>query len=125
MGLVEQAKLDLQRISENLNDFGVAINLIAPTTENVNIVGFHTKHWTGFDLDGVRVSSKTASISIAEKQLTDLAYPTRNGAGEVLMLNHLVNVKDSTGTVKNYIVLETYADEYLGSIVLILGDYTV
>jgi hypothetical protein len=38
-------------------------------------------------------------------------------------LNHLVNVKDSTGNLRNYVIMENFPDETLGMITCILGDY--
>jgi hypothetical protein len=40
------------------------------------------------------------------------------------MTGHVVNVKDSTGIVKNYVVLQNWPDETIGLITFILGDYT-
>ena len=122
MNLTDQARLDLQQITGNGNDFGVDITLTAPTAETITVKGLNTKHHTGFALDGVRVNTKTASVAVAEAFLV-APYPVRNANGEVAMLNHKVDVKDSTGNLKNYIVRECFPDEELGLIVLILGDF--
>jgi len=39
------------------------------------------------------------------------------------MKGFLIDVSDSTFLVKKYIVTESYPDESLGLIILILGDY--
>lgn len=124
MGLFEQSQLDMQSITENLNDFGQNATITTPDgLTTVNIIGWHTKHHTKYDIDGVKVNSKNASLAFAEKQLTDLSYPVRNANLEVDLLNHIITSKDSTGVDKTYVVHENFPDEYLGLIVLILGDY--
>lgn len=123
MGLTEKAQLDNRKITGSLNGWGVAINIVDPNAVSVDIVGLHTKHHIGYDADGVRMSTKTASVSITESFLTDAGYPVRNGSLEVDMVDHLVNVNDSTDILKNYIVLESFPDEKLGMIILILGDF--
>ena len=124
MGLFEQSQVDMQQITENLNDFGQNATITTPDgLTTVNIIGWHTKHHTKYDIDGVKVSSKNASLAFAEKQLIDVAYPVRNSQQDVSLLGHIITSKDSTGVEKTYIVNENFPDEYLGLIVLILGDY--
>jgi len=125
MSILDQARLDLEQISGNLNDFGVSITITPIDTEidPVTVPGFNTKHYTGFNLDGVRVSTKTASVAISENQFVNIGFVIRNANNEVEMKNFLVSVFDSTGFTRNYIVRESYPDESLGLIVLILGDY--
>lgn len=122
MGLLDQARIDLEQISGNTNDFGVEITINKDNVDYV-VTGFHTKHHTGYDTDGVRISTKIASVGFSEKKLTDLGCTVRNAKDEVLLNKSLVNVKDSTGDVKSYICRESYPDEALGFIILILGDY--
>lgn len=126
MSIFEQSKKDLASIIQNSNDFGQQITIKTPTSsENLDLVGFHTKHHTAYDLDGAMVNSKNASIAISEKSLIDANYPYRNSNQEINMIAHLVDVVDSSGIVKNYIVREMFPDESLGLIVLILGDYEI
>ena len=123
MSLTEQAIQDNKKITGNSKHWGVKINLTAPNGKVVDVIGLHTKHHLGFDSDGVRLSTKTSSVAISEDFLTDLAYPVRNLTKEVFMIDHLVKVNDSTRQLNDYIVLESYPDEKLGMIILILGDY--
>ena len=123
MSLTEQSIADLSQIMGNTNDFGVSMTVTSTNMDSIDVVGFHTKHHTGFDLDGVRVESKTASVSISEKQFIDQSFTIRNNENEVSMNGYKIDVSDSTTNVKNYIVRECYPDEKLGIIVLILGDF--
>lgn len=108
----------------NLDGFGVEIKLIAPTGEEADVAGLHTKHAQGFDPEtGRPVSSKNAHVSVTEIQLMEAYYPYRNQKGEVKMRDHKVEVKDSTGLTKQYKVNDAMPDETLGVIVMILGDY--
>jgi len=124
MGLIEQATQDWQQFtSDSINGFGVDITLKASPYEIVTVVGLHTKHHLGIDTDGNMVNSQKASVSISEKLLADASFPVRNAAGEVAMMDVIVSVKDSTGILKNYSVMQQFPDETIGMIVLILEDY--
>lgn len=123
MGLIEQAKTDIEQITGNLNDFGLVLIFESPTAQTVTINGLHTKHHLGIDTDGRPVNTKNAHISFSEKKLTDLSYNIRNNKGEVSLKNHKVSVKDSTGILKKYIIREWFPDETVGLITCILGDF--
>lgn len=125
MSLQDKARLDMQQITGNSNDFGEPITLTAPApgNETATVNGFNTKHHMSFDVDGVQVNTKQASVAIAEQFLIDVGYPVRNGANEVDLNGHLCDVKDSTGVLKNYVIRQNFPDENLGLIVLILGDF--
>lgn len=85
--------------------------------------GWVSKHWINFDTDGSSVNSKNAHITLDEALLVESNYPVRNENGEVFLRKHRVSTPDSTGIVKNYVILEWLPDETLGLIVCILGDY--
>ena len=125
MGLVAQAQADIKEITSNPDDFGVEITLIAPTSETAVIIGLHTKHHLGIDTDGLPVNSKKAYVSFSENTLiaANASYPIRNTNGEVELKNHRVKVKDSTGTLCQYVIREWFPDEEVGLIVCILGYY--
>jgi len=123
MGLIEQAMSDVRQIMENSNDFGVTITFTSPDADVAEVTGTHSKHHIGVDEGGYPINSKNAHVTVAEASLTDLNYPIRNDSGEVSILRHRVQVSDSTGLAKEYVVKETLPDETLGIIVCILGDY--
>lgn len=123
MGLIEQARKDLQQITSNLDEFGVSVSFAAPTLETAEIVCLAIKHHLDFNNEGISVSTKTARVSFSEKLLTDLGYPTRNAKGEVNLAGHTVTWADSTGTDKKYVIGEWFADETLGFIFCKLKDY--
>jgi hypothetical protein len=124
MGLFEQAQRDYHNITTNLNGSGQAFVIKTPKSDiTANLIGLSTKHHINYDTEGVMVNSKNASVTFTEKQLTDVNYPVRNSGQEVDILGHLIEVADSSGVVKKYIINEQYPDEFLGSIVCILEDY--
>lgn len=125
MSLLDTAKASIKRITTDTNGFGVSMVLIAPSGATVTIAGLHTKHHINVDTDGNPVNSKNAHVSISEEVLTALGYPVRNADREVNLKGHRVNVADSTGMVKNYVIQEWFPDESVGLIVCILGDYEV
>jgi len=122
MGLIDQAKRDIEQITSNLTEFGVQLTLIAPSGAVAGVNGIHAKHHTGFDAEGFPVNSKIASVAISEQFLTDQNYPTRIN-GEVNLRKHKVKAKDSTGVEYTYVIREFFPDETIGLIVCILGDY--
>jgi len=69
------------------------------------------------------VNSKNARATIDEDVLVANGYPVRNANKEIALKSHLVSFKDSSGEVKNYFVRESFPDETIGMICLILGDY--
>lgn len=123
MGLIDQAREDYQDITSNPNDFGVSATFTSPSGVVVDCYVLHTKHKTAFDTEQERITHQTASISVAEKILTDADYPTRDSEGNVYLENHRVDVADSSLVVKKYIISEWYPDENIGGIVLILTEY--
>ncbi len=111
------ARRDVGIITGNKGSgFAVDITFVAPDATTVTVPGLHSKHHLAVDTDGTRVSSKTANISVYEKALTDLGYPTRNAAGDVDMKKHKVTCKDSTGNDCTYLIDEVYPDETVGLI---------
>lgn len=123
MGLIEQAKSDIKDITSNLDEWAVSITFTAPTGEIATVNGLHSKHHMSMDTDGNRINSKNAHISVSEELLTAKNYPVRNKKGEVKLNDHKVNVKDSTGISKNYVIREGFPDETIGLITCILGSH--
>lgn len=123
MGLLDQIRQDIKSIVENGDEYGVEITMTAPTSEIAVFNGLHSKHHFAIDGEGNQVSSKNSHVSFSEATLTELNYPIRNANGEVDLLRHRVDVKDSTGLVKNYIVGTWFPDETVGLITCLLQDY--
>lgn len=123
MGLIDQAKQDIAQITSNANDFGVALKFTAPTGATASITGIHTKIHLAVDTDGLPVNSKQSHISFSEQFLQELSYPVRNATGEVSLRNHSVEVKDSTGVLKKYIIKQWFPDETIGLISCMAEDF--
>lgn len=123
MGLLDSARRLWQTKTSNPEAFGVALSFIAPTGETASITGHHTKHHLQVDIGGLPVNGTNIHVTVSEKLLTDLNYPVRNANSEVALYRHRVSAKDSTGTIRHYVVREQYPNETVGVIVLILGEY--
>lgn len=123
MGILELARRDTQQIVSSLDGWGVAMRLIATTTEVADVVGLHTKHHLSVDADGIATNSLNAHVAINERDLIEQYFPVRNAALEVSMIGVIVEAADSTGVTRQYKILQTYPDETLGLIVCILGFY--
>lgn len=124
MGLLAQAKKDIEQITSNLDGWAAVLRFTSPTDEEVTINGLHTKHWIQTDPDtGRMINTKNAHISFSEQFMIDEAYVIRDASGEVNLSGHKVHVIDSTGFEKDYIIREWFPDETIGLIVCILGDY--
>lgn len=129
MGLIERAKNDAKTFLEKTGGFGVAITLTRPATateaeQTASVTGYHTKHHTSWDPEsGEVIDGKRAHIAVSEESLDDAGYTVRNADQEVSMVGHRVTVADSTDVAKQYIVRQTFPEETLGWIVMILGDF--
>ena len=121
MGLMEQAQIDTNFITTNLNDFSTEFTITSPTAVILNAKGLFIKHHLGVDSDGNMVNSKKATITFAERSMG--SYPLRNLKGQVDLRGHKISVADSTGIVSNYMIREWFPDETIGLIVCILGDF--
>jgi hypothetical protein len=125
MGLLDMARGDMERFTSDDSGFFASSATITSVDgeTTLDVKGLHTKHHTSYDEEGRVISTKQASISISEKQFITAEFTVRNSKGEVSMKGCVIEVADSTTSAKKYIVRENFADEALGLIVLILGDY--
>lgn len=126
MNVLELARKEIERIiTDDLTGFAASITLTAPNEQTVTVTGLHTKHNMGIDTEGNQVNTKNAHITFYESSVTEAnaLYPVRDVNGEVFLYRHKVDVKDTTGLVKNYVIREWMPDETLGHITCILGDF--
>lgn len=120
--MLQQARKDALKINKAIG-WEEDIKLSTPDQSlTVDLKGIHTKHHISFDDLGQRVNAKNAHILIDEKDLLENDYPYRNRTGNVALIGHFVEVADSNGDVKRFIVNETFPSETFGLIVCILGD---
>ena len=118
MSLIERAKIDTRAITSNSNEFGRVCVFTAPTNETANVVCIVNQHHTAFNELSERINAKISSIAISEAILTEAYYPTRNDDGEVSFQGHRV-VADG----QDYVCREWFADDTVGLIVLLLGEF--
>lgn len=124
MSLIDQVIIDCGKITSG--QFSRSVDFIAITGETATINALANKIGRRVSSDtGLVVNSKNATVVFSEQILSAAfpLFPVRNNAGEVQMMGYRVNVKDSTGSVKNYMVQENVPDETTGLITLLLGDY--
>lgn len=120
MNILNRARRDAQRITSNAdNGFAVSALFTAPNNATATVNVIHSKHHMGIDTDGNLVNSRNAHINVAEALLLAAGYPVRT-EGQVYLTNHRVDIADSTGVVKKYVVKQWMPDETLGTILLIL-----
>ncbi len=122
MGLIDQAKADIQRITSNSDEFGVELTFTSPGSDVAVVNGLHTKHHLDVNMEGNIISGRNVHISVSEQLLTDESYPVRIN-GEVNLNGHIVSVKDSTEVAKTYRVKYWIPDETIGLILCILEVY--
>lgn len=126
MGLLEQAKADIEQITSSTDDWAAVITFTSPNQVKATINGLHTKHQLGYDPEtGKPTISKKATIGFSERLLTVQGYPVRDVNGNVSLKKHRVSVADSTGNVMEYVITEPFADETIGFISCILGDFKI
>lgn len=121
MTVLELARRDSKRIQE-VGGYQTSLTFVHGLV-TATISGTAFVHHLVFDAENNPINSKHAHITISEKSLTDLGYPTRATSGNLFMKDHLVTFTDSTGTAKTYKVNENHADETIGTITLILSNY--
>ena len=123
-GSILQASIsDAKRIITK-GGFEETITISTPSGDlSLEITGLASKHHLSFNTDGSPVSSKNAHACVSETELTALGYPVRNPNGEIDFRQHKISFIDSSGVKKHYAVRETFPDETLGLITLILGDW--
>ncbi len=120
--LLKQARKDALTINKAI---GWEEDILLSTPDQslkINLKGIHTKHHLSIDDLGQRVNSKNAHILIDEKDLISSSYPYRNQTGNVALIGHYVDVADSNGDIKKFIINENWPSETFGLIVCILGD---
>jgi len=129
--------MDMQSVMNDFRRFTnsgwskVAITLTSPVAfvyngdsiTSITVQGMAAKHFVSLSTDGLPINSKNARITIIEADLVAFNYPVRNAKGEVNLVNHFVDYKDSTGILKYMRVKEQMPDETIGSITCFLGDY--
>lgn len=116
MGLTDQAKQDVKKITSDLNGFGVVGVMTSLLNEQMTINGLFKRHHLNFNEDGDRVNVATSSFVISESNISNYTY--LNGDGEIALSGHKIVVDG-----ENYIVSEFYPDQTLDLIVLILSLY--
>lgn len=121
MSLLDQAILDAKMITEG--PFSSVINITSTTEAVISVKALGNNIGRKLNTDtGMIVNSTNASVVVSESSIP-YDFPVRNSEGLVTMLGYLIDFKDNTGTVYNYIVQENIPDRTLGLITLILGTY--
>lgn len=122
--LISIIKKDVEHITSNQAEYGNALHFISPSGQEVDVVGVYTKHHIEFDPEtGKQLNIKNAHCSVAERFFIEQGYPVRNASNEVMMKGHKVRVLDVSGLTWMYVVREYHADETIGLIRMILGDF--
>jgi hypothetical protein len=70
---------------------------------------------------GLPVNSKNAHISVAESNLIDVGYPTRNADNEIALVKHRVSWVDASGQSFTFLIDDCMPSETTGLIVCTLG----
>ena len=120
--VLTRARADMARFT-TAGGFEEDITLSLPDGTNpVAIKGLTAKPHMSLDTDGQVVDSARVHVTVIEAHLVAAGYTVRNASAEVSLHKHRVAVADSTGVVRNYRVSQSFPDETLGSITLILVD---
>lgn len=126
MGIIAQARLDINDIVTNANDFGVTLVFEAPTSPVTikTIIGTGKHISLKFDeLGMVQGRGSNATCTVTEAALIAASYPYKDGNGNITFERHKVTMTDATATGV-YMVDTWTPDKTLGLIVLEMGDFT-
>ena len=128
MSLYDSVISDAQDYSSDASSSGWAVPILITDVNGlqISVNGIHAKHHMAVDDEGRAVSSKSASIAVAEQNLINAnpAFVIRNSSKEVVMKGYKVTTKDSSGNICNYKILQQFPDETSGLLVFTLSDYT-
>lgn len=126
MSLNDLAIVDANQFTTDTDSgFGVDFIMYQADLTEVALRGTTARHHTGYDTDGVRISSSNAHVAVSEIEMTSKGIVVRNAKGNVDLLRRRVRVPDSSGQQREYIVDEQFPDESIGIVVLALTDYEV
>ena len=124
MGLMNQAKEDMQTFTSDLDGWGTSILLEnADGSESITLNGLAIKHHLGIDTEGNFANAKTAHISFSEQLVIDGGFVVRDANNEVNMAKYKATFEDNRGVSVKYIIREWFPDESLGHIMCILADF--
>lgn len=125
MNMLLRAQRDIKRFTSDPEGWTRSITLISRVDAvTVTLSGLHTVHHLSVDAAYQKFASfKNGHIAIAEDILVAAGYPVRNAEGSVDMMGDLVRVMDSTGLVKEYRIQQSFPDETIALITIILEDY--
>jgi len=123
MSIIDEARKDAKRIISSNSDFSELVTFTSTNGETVTVNCRTTKHHLDIDAEGKAARSRTVTATASEEDIaeTNSSYPVRNASDEIQMANHEATVTDHRGVSDNFRVTESYPDEYLGLIVLILA----
>jgi ABC-type transport system substrate-binding protein len=121
MSLLDRARKDAQRFLTDTGGFAVQLDISDDEGNTASVTGLFSNHHVSVSTENVPVNSAKRSITVAEQAFERAGYPVRNSNGEVALEGHKVTYRDSTGQPGYYRVAETFADETIGNIVLILA----
>lgn len=124
MGIIERALSDVANFTSNSTTGAAkAVQFTSPVGFVVSINCYHFKHHLGVDTDGNVINTRTANITFSEQVLLTAGYSIRDDNGVVNLNGHIIEAKDSTGTVRQYIIQTWLPDETIGLISASLEDF--
>lgn len=123
MGLIDNIRKDITRITTDLNGWGAPIQFVSPTGQIANVVGQHTEIWFELDTEGNLVNTKQANVAVTNESLIAAGYTFRDSNGEVSFRKHKINVANVSGVTLNYIAKTWHPDETTGLILIFLDLY--
>jgi hypothetical protein len=127
MGLKDQAKADIERITSDTDEWASPLTFIAPGGETAEITGtFFERNLEVLDKkgNGNTTNTQAATAGVSEKHLTDVDYPVRDDDNEVNLAGHKIVATNSAGIESTYRIAEWKQDQAVGYIVCILEAYT-
>jgi len=124
MGMLERAKLAVNKYRSDPNGFTKLITIISPDgLISISSYGMHARITEKFNSIGEIVNTDKGHISISEPSWNAAGLITRDANNACLLKDYKVDVTDSNGVLCHYIIREVNVDNTLSLIILILGDF--
>lgn len=123
MNLMQQAKLDTERILSAVNEFAMSLTFEAPTGETLTTTGQFFDRTAMYGIDQQEVSGRHVIVHVSEQPFTDANYPMRRVDGVITFTNHLVSCTYADGRIEQFKVFDTQPDYSINMITLQLQSY--
>ena len=125
MGLMQQIKVDVERITGATNEFAQPVSIKSPSGEIADTTGLYADISIMLDSNGNPYTTRDVNASISEGNIlaANPNYPTRNSRGTLDFKGHLVTLTYADTSTIQMKVKDFFPDATINLVNLILENY--